>query len=81
MNRLLPHVATGVPPTDLRHMNGMKKVDESMGKKSVEGFLTFLYHFVVPALQAAQAVKVSIQKGSTRENLVICFFFPRGGQI
>ena len=46
VNRLLPHVDTGVPPLDLRQMNGMKKVDESQAKKSVEGFLTFLYHFV-----------------------------------
>ena len=74
MSRLLPHVATGVPPTDLRHMNGMKKVDDSMGKKSVEGFLTFLYHFVVPGLQAAQAVKDFAQKGSKGENLVLVFW-------
>ena len=44
-----------------------------MGKKSVEGFLTFLYHFVVPGLQAAQAVKDFAQKGSKRENLVLVF--------
>ena len=46
VNRLLPHVDAGVPPTDLRYMNGMKKVDESQERKSVEGFLTFMYHFV-----------------------------------
>ena len=40
-----------MPPTDLRYMNGMKKTDESVGKKSVEGFLTFLYHFVALRLQ------------------------------
>ena len=54
-------------------MNGMKKVDDSKGKKSVEGFLTFLYHFVVPGLQAAQAVKDFAQKGSKGEHLVLVF--------
>lgn len=50
VNRLLPHIDSGLAPVDLRYANGMKKADESEAKMSVEGFLTFLYHFVAPWL-------------------------------
>ena len=50
MARLLPHVESGIAPVDLRSMNGMARADESDGRKSVEGFFTFLYHFVAPLL-------------------------------
>lgn len=46
VNRLLQNVESGLVPLDLRHMNGMKKVEDSKPKKSVEGFLTFMYWFV-----------------------------------
>jgi len=48
-------VKSGIPPVDLRTMNGMARADESDGRKSVEGFFTFLYHFVAPSLHTTDS--------------------------
>ena len=47
VNRLLPHIETGLVPADMRQMNGLMKKDSmSKMRQSVEGFLNYAYNYL-----------------------------------